>query len=96
MAYGFLNTGLENVPSSWCRIRGRKCSLEIEKVTKPVLDNLDVNVAMTTTDAEISDMLKDEIKHLSPRTKKRCCTVIHTSWHYTTLGAFLVVFLGCE
>ena len=47
IAYEFLNIGLKNVLSQWCRVRGRKHSLEVEKVTKRVLDDLDVNVAMT-------------------------------------------------
>ena len=58
----FFDTGLENVPSQWCHVRGRKRSLEVEKVTKIVLDNLDVSIAMTTTDTEASGALKDEKK----------------------------------
>ena len=58
-----LSMDAENAPSEWHRCLARKCSLEVDKVAKKVLDDLDANVSMTTADTEASGTLNDETKH---------------------------------
>ena len=70
MANELLSMDAERMPSKWKHFLGRKRSLEVNKVTKKELDNLDVNMDMTTTDTEISYMLNDEIKIHYPAQKK--------------------------
>ena len=62
-AYAFLNRSVVDIPPKWHRCKGRERLVDVEKVSKVVLNNLDINVAMTTSDLEISDMLKKEMKN---------------------------------
>ena len=55
---------------------GKKRLLNVEEESKIILDNLDYNVAMTTTDNEISGILSEKMKNMSPHTKKHYCTEV--------------------
>ena len=42
-------------------------------MSKVVWDNLDINVAITTSNKNICDMLDHQIKKLLPKSKKQYC-----------------------
>ena len=50
-------------------------------MSKIILENLDVNVAMTTSDKDICDILDDEIKKLLPWSKRWYCAKVKIRVH---------------
>ena len=48
-----LNNDLENIPTTWNRIRGRKRLININDVANKIFKNLDCDVALTTAHSTV-------------------------------------------